>query len=106
MYTFKHDATYEETNLPPLYTHSIPSPEDFFIRKFNGELAMTSKEHRLEEAILESRLISNPEAELSHRIQNFTRIRDFLALCRGESLVIISCRKYTNSGIQIFIIKH
>ena len=95
-----------ETNLPHLYTHSIPSPENFFIRKFNGDLTMTSKELRLEEAILESRLISLPEADYSHRIQNFTRIRDFLALCRGESLVIIRCRKYTNAGIQIFIIKH
>ena len=95
-----------ETISPPLDAQSIPSPEDFFIRKFNGDLTMTSKELRLEEAILESRLISNPEAELSHRIQNFTRIRDFLALCRGESLVIISCRKYTNAGIQIFVIKH
>ena len=95
-----------ETSSPPLYTHSIPSPEDFFIRKFNGEHTMTSKELRLEEAILESRLISLPEADYSHRIQNFTRIRDFLALCRGESLVIICCRKCTNAGIQIFIAEH
>jgi len=92
-----------ETNLPTLYTHSIPSPEDFFTRKFDGDPAMTSKELRLKEAILESRLLSLPEA---NPLQNFTRIRDFLALCRGESLVIIRCRKYTNAGIQIFIIKH
>ena len=73
--------------MPHLYTHSIPSPEDFFVRKFSDDIKKTSMELRYEETMIESQLLSSPEPENEHRMQKFARIRDFLALCRGESLV-------------------
>ena len=72
----------------PVYTQDLPSPENFFIRKFNGDKNLKSKELRIEEAELESKLFSLIEPENEHRIQNFTRIRDYLSLCRGRTLVI------------------
>ena len=94
---------YEEVSAPLQYTHSLPSPEDFFIRQFNGDLNLTSKELRLEEAILESQLISLPEPEYKHRVQNFTRIRDYLALCRGESLVMIDISLYVYLILHLYL---
>ena len=76
--------------ISPVYTQHLSSPEDFFIRKFNDDNHATSKQLRHEETELESKLLSFREPESQHRIQNFTRIRDYLTLCRGGTLVIFS----------------
>ena len=87
-FLLQHDENYEMMMNTPVYTQDLPSPENFFIRKFNGDKNLTSKELRIEEAELESKLFSLIEPENEHRIQNFTRIRDYLSLCRGRKLVI------------------
>ena len=55
--------------------------------------------------MIESQLISVPEAEYNHRVQNFTRIRDYLALCRGESLVTNYTITCSDINTQTFLIK-
>ena len=59
------------------------------MRKFDGNSNLTSKKLRMEEAELESKLLSKREPESQFRIQKFDRIRDYLTLCRGGALVII-----------------
>ena len=81
---FQHDQNYNHTN-PKYYTHSLSSPEDFFIRKFNNDLNLTSKALRLEEKSVLARLFSEPD--LRPDSSYIIRIRDFLSLCRGEKLV-------------------
>ena len=71
----------------PIYTQQLPSPEEFFVRKFGNDINVTSKQLRIEEAELESKLFSLQEPESKRWIQNFTRIRDYLTLCRGGTLV-------------------
>ena len=73
----------------PIYTQQLTSPEEFFVRKFDGNSNLTSKKLRMEEAELESKLLSKREPESQFRIQKFQRIRDYLTLCRGGALVII-----------------
>ena len=73
----------------PIYTQQLPSPEEFFVRKFDNDINVTSKQLRMEEAELESKLFSLQEPESQRWIQNFTRMRDYLTLCRGGNLVII-----------------
>ena len=84
----QHDENYEMMT-DPIYTQQLTSPEEFFVRKFDGNSNLTSKQLRLEEAELESRLLSKREPESQFRIQKFDRIRDYLTLCRGGALVII-----------------
>ena len=72
-----------------MYTQQLTSPEEFFVRKFDNDTNVTSKQLRMEEAELESNLLSLQEPESQFRTQNFTRIRDFLTLCRGGALVNI-----------------
>ena len=71
----------------PIYTQQLASPEEFFVRKFDNDTKVTSKQLRMEEAELESTLLSLQEPEHRFRIQNINRIRDYLTLCRGGSLV-------------------
>ena len=73
----------------PIYTQQLASPEEFFVRKFDNDTKVTSKQLRMEEAELESTLLSLREPEHRFRIQNINRIRDYLTLCRGGSLVNI-----------------
>ena len=73
----------------PIYTQQLPSPEEFFVRKFDNNINVMSKQLRMEEAELESKLFSLQEPESQRWIQNFTRMRDYLTLCRGGHLVII-----------------
>lgn len=73
----------------PTYTQQLTSPEEFFVRKFDNDSKVTSKQLRMEEAELESTLLSLQEPENLYRIQNINRIRDYLTLCRGGSLVNI-----------------
>ena len=74
----------------PIYTQQLTSPEEFFVRKFDNDINVTSKQLRMEEADLESKLFSLQEPEGQRWMQNFTRIRDYLTLCRGGTLVIIT----------------
>ena len=71
----------------PIYTQQLASPEQFFVRKFDKGTNITSKQLRMEEAELESNLLSLQEPEMQFRTRNFTRIRDYLTLCRGGTLV-------------------
>ena len=73
----------------PIYTQQLASPEEFFVRKFDNDTKVTSKQLRMEEAELESTLLSLQEPENLFRVQNINRIRDYLRLCRGGSLVSI-----------------
>ena len=77
----------------PIYTQQLASPEEFFVRKFDKGTNITSKQLRMEEAELESNLLSLQEPEMQFLTRNFTRIRDYLTLCRGGTLVnrIIFC---------------
>ena len=59
------------------------------MRKIDNDTKVTSKQLRMEEAELESSLLSLQEPEHRFRIQNINRIRDYLTLCRGGSLVNI-----------------
>ena len=63
------------------YTFSTPTAEDFFIRKFNDDWNVTSKQLRYEEEKLLSNLWSTSAQKGQYHIQ------DFLALCRGKMLV-------------------
>ena len=78
------------------YTHDLPSPEDFFIRKFHNDVTVTSETLRQEESIVESKLFSFQEPENQYSMIKFTRIRDFSTLCRGGTLVSlpILCFKF------------
>ena len=67
------------------YTHSIHSPADFFIRKFDRKTNLTSTQLRNEEDILESKLLSS---SLLENVQY--RFRDFSRICRGETLVSLN----------------
>ena len=84
----QHDENHEMTT-DPIYTQQLTSPEEFFVRKFDGNSNLTAKQLRMEEADLESKLLSKREPESQFKIQNFDRIRDYLTLCRGGALVII-----------------
>lgn len=86
--SLQHDENYEMMS-NPVYTQNLTLPEDFFIRKFDDNPNITSIQLRMEEAELESKLFSLREHENEHRIQNFTRFRDYLTLCRGGTLVSI-----------------
>lgn len=74
-----HDQNYIEINHGK-YTHQTPPEEDFFIRKFNNYYNITSKEMRHQEKNIVSTLLSSPTTDSKFRI------RDFLAVCRGEEL--------------------
>ena len=84
----QHDDNFNMIS-DPIYTQQLTSPEEFFVRKFDNDINVTSKQLRMEEAELESKLFSLQEPESKRWIQNFTRIRDYLTLCRGGTLVII-----------------
>ena len=92
LFVFQHDKKYISID-SATYTHSLHSPEDFFIRKFNNDRNLTSKELRLEEEVLMTKLMSSPSVNepLPTPANSFDRlrIRDFIALCRGEALVTI-----------------
>ena len=83
---FQHDANHIEIS-SIFYTHDLPSPEDFFIRKFNNDNTLTSEMLRQEESMVESKLFSFQEPENQYSMIKFTRIRDFSTLCRGGTLV-------------------
>ena len=90
----------------PIYTQQLPSPEEFFVRKFDNDINVTSKQLRMEEAELESKLFSLQEPESQRWIQNFTRMRDYLTLCRGGNLVIIMifiCSSYHFGNLSTLI---
>ena len=87
-FSLQHDDNFNMIN-DPIYTQQLTSPEEFFVRKFDNDINVTSKQLRMEEADLESKLFSLQEPEGQRWMQNFTRIRDYLTLCRGGTLVII-----------------
>ena len=88
LFLLQHDDNFNMIS-DPIYTQQLTSPEEFFVRKFDNDINVTSKQLRMEEAELESKLFSLQEPESKRRLQNFTRIRDYLTLCRGGTLVII-----------------
>ena len=87
-FLLQHDDDFNMIN-DPTYTQQLPSPEEFFVRKFGNDINVTSKQLRIEEAELESKLFSLREPASKRWIQNFTRIRDYFTLCRGGTLVIM-----------------
>ena len=88
LFLLQHDDNFNMIS-DPIYTQQLTSPEEFFVRKFDNDINVTSKQLRMEEAELESKLFSFQESESKRWLQNFTRIRDYLTLCRGGTLVII-----------------
>ena len=86
LFLLQHDDNYSMMR-DPIYTQQLALPEEFFVRKFDKDTNVTSKQLRMEEAELESNLLSLQEPEMQFRTRNFTRIRDYLTLCRGGTLV-------------------
>lgn len=84
-YIFQHDANFVSYGTPT-HTHQLPSPEDFFVRKFTNDYNSTSIIMRQEEKLILENLLSSPIANKSGNLHRF-RIHDYLTLCRGKSLV-------------------
>lgn len=98
--SLQHDENYEMMS-NPVYTQNLTQPEDFFIRKFDDNPNITSIQLRMEEEDLESKLFSLRDHENEHRIQNFTRFRDYLTLCRGGTLVSIKISMISTTIIDL-----
>ena len=85
---FQHDQNYGSYKIQN-YIDSLPSPEDFFIRKFNDDTEISSILMRKEEKRIVENLFASPIEHKSGNVHQF-KINEYLTLCRGKLLVGIS----------------
>ena len=79
----QHDDNYPDHINVDTYSHTLHEGDAFFVRKFNGDSSITSKQLREEEYELASGLYSSDDQYWHHHI------RDFFSLCRGENVVSV-----------------
>ena len=87
-----HFPSYITPHTTYKYKYQLPPGEQFFIRKFNGDLDLTSEQLREKEYELASTLLSS-----SSKVDWGYHIRDYYTLCRGGNVAIVFKHQFINN---------